>query len=90
LTEESDALSTAAKVWLELAESDAKHKKAAPAPDADIAMLVKVYRAGMIEPYVLLSAADEDISKDYAAYRASNREQLARYLGDFVVPAAPK
>lgn len=89
LTEESDALASAAKVWLELAESDVKNGKPAQEPDSDIGTLLKLSRAGMIEPYVLLNAADDGIAKDYPAYRASNRAKLAQYLADFVVPAVP-
>ena len=43
----------------------------------------------MIDPYVLLSAADEGISKDYDSYREKNRGKLEAYLGSFVVPATP-
>jgi hypothetical protein len=43
----------------------------------------------MIEPYVLLNAADEGIAQDYAGYREKNRDRLVRYLSEFVVPPAP-
>lgn len=41
----------------------------------------------MIEPYVLLNAADEDIAQDYPRYREKNREKLEKYLSEFVVPS---
>jgi hypothetical protein len=44
----------------------------------------------MIEPYVLLNAADEGIAQDYPGYREKNREKLEQYLSEFVVPAAGK
>ena len=88
LAEESDALTTAAKVWSELAESNQKKDKTA-APDEDIGSLLKLYRASMIEPYVLLNAADKGIAQDYEGYREKNRDKLAKYLSEFIVPPAP-
>jgi tetratricopeptide (TPR) repeat protein len=84
LAEEADSLASAAKVWSELN----KGKSAAP-DDPNLALLVKIYQADMIEPYVLLNAADEGISQDYDAYRGKNRAKLEQYLGDFVVPHVP-
>jgi hypothetical protein len=43
----------------------------------------------MIEPYVLLGAADRGIAQDYAAYREKNRTELEAYLDRFVVPQVP-
>lgn len=84
LAEETDALTMAANVWSEL------KKKASPAPaDPDLDLLLKLSQANMIEPYVLLNAADEGIAKDYADYREKNRAKLEQYLSDFVVPPAP-
>lgn len=84
LAEETDALTVAAKVWTELSA-----KKPSEQPDADLALLLKIYGAGMIEPYVLLNAADEGIAKDYEGYREKNRAGLEQYLSQFVVPATP-
>ena len=90
LAEEADALTTAATVWTEVNESDKKKKKASSAPkDPNLILLLKLYQAKMIEPYVLLNAADDGVAQDYAAYREKNREKLAQYLSEFVVPAAP-
>jgi len=43
----------------------------------------------MIEPYILLSAADQGIAQDYAAYRKKNRSKLEEYMSTFIVPPAP-
>jgi tetratricopeptide (TPR) repeat protein len=84
LAEESDSLTTTAKVWTELSA-----KNPAPPADPDLAQLIKIYQADMIEPYVLLNAADQGISQDYDAYREKNRAKLEQYLGQFVVPPVP-
>ena len=87
LAEEADALSTAATVWTEAGESDKKKKKASSPPkDPNLILLLKLYQAKMLEPYVLLNAADEGIARDYPAYREKNREKLEQYLSEFVVP----
>lgn len=90
LQEESEALTTAAQVCLELTTS--KEKKAnssSPPNDPDLLLLLKLHQANMIEPYVLLSAADEGIAQDYDSYRTKNRSRLEAYLSDFIVPPAP-
>jgi membrane protein required for beta-lactamase induction len=48
---------------------------------------LKLDRAGLIEPYVLFSLGDTGIARDYAAYRAANRQKLEEYMDKFVVPA---
>ena len=90
LAEEADALTLAATVWTEVNESDKKKKKTAPPPkDPNLILLLKLYQTKMIEPYVLLNAADDGIAPDYAGYREKNRSKLEQYLSEFVVPAAP-
>lgn len=85
LAEEAEALGAAATVW-----SETFDKKKSAKPDADIALLLKISQADMIEPYVLLNAADEGIAQDYSDYREKNRAKLAQYLSLFVVPPAPQ
>jgi tetratricopeptide (TPR) repeat protein len=85
LAEEADALTTTAKVWSELNEKNTSANS--PGPDLDL--LMKIYKSDMIEPYVLLSAADAGIATDYAEYRENNRAKLEQYLSQFVVPPAP-
>jgi tetratricopeptide (TPR) repeat protein len=88
LQEEVDSLSMAATVWT---ESGQKNKKAASPPkDPNLALLLKLYQAKMLEPYVLLNAADEGIARDYASYREKNREKLEQYLSEWVAPAVGK
>jgi hypothetical protein len=66
-----------------------KKKKSVP-KDPDLALLLKLSEAGLLEPYVLLSAPDEGITRDYDNYRQENRAKLENYLSEFVVPPAPK
>jgi hypothetical protein len=54
-----------------------------------LTLLLKLYHAGMIQPYVLFSLGDNGISRDYEAYRAHHRDQLQAYLEKFVVPPLP-
>ncbi|HEX9255409.1 MAG TPA: tetratricopeptide repeat protein [Candidatus Angelobacter sp.] len=91
LAEEAEALTMAATVWTEVNESEKKQKKASSAPkDPNLVLLLKLYQAKMIEPYVLLNAADNDIARDYDGYRQKNRDKLEQYLSEFVVPSLEK
>lgn len=81
LAEEADALSITAQFQL-------KPGASLDSIDPDLAQLRRLYDAKMIEPYVLLNAADQGIAQDYAAYRAQNRSRLEAYLSEFVVPPA--
>jgi hypothetical protein len=55
-----------------------------------LVLLLKLYEAKMIEPYVLLSAPDRDIAlNDYVPYREQHRDLLETYLSQFVVPPTP-
>jgi len=91
LAEEAEALTTAATVWTEVNESEKKKKKASSVPkDPNLVLLLKLYQAKMIEPYVLLNAADDGIAQDYSSYREKNREKLEQYLSEFVVPSLGK
>ena len=84
LAEESDALKTAAA---RLADLRAKPDTASLfAQDLAAAQLLKLYDAGLIDPYVLFSLGDAGIAKDYAAYRENNRSKLETYMDQFVVP----
>ncbi len=48
--------------------------------------LIKVQEAGLLEPFALLTRADDDIAQDYEPYRAAHRDNVRRYLDEFVVP----
>jgi len=89
LAEETDCLNTAATVFLENNSKDENKKNSSLAKDPDLATLLKLKQAEVIEPYVLLNAADEGIAQDYIAYREKNRSKLEQYLSEFVVPPAP-
>jgi tetratricopeptide (TPR) repeat protein len=86
LAEESEALSVAASVLT----GDSKKKKQSSVPkDPNLALLLKLSEAKMLEPYVLLNGADQGIAFDYELYRQQNRVKLEEYLSEFVVPPAP-
>jgi hypothetical protein len=53
--------------------------------DESLRNLVDLSDAGMIESFVLISAADEGIAKDYNNYRDQHRKLLHEYLARFVV-----
>ena len=88
LPEESEALTAAASA-LEKLKGDAKTSRAVDA-DPAAGLLLQLYEASLLEPYVLFSLGDDGIAKDYVAYRAKNRARLAAYLDTFVLPAAPR
>ncbi|MGA7189151.1 MAG: hypothetical protein WBY66_11680, partial [Candidatus Acidiferrales bacterium] len=87
LAEEADALTSAAKV---AEETGAKSADAPIAKDSNIQLLLQLYHENMIEPYVLLSAADQGVAQDYAEYRAKNRAKLQAYLSEYVAPEPAK
>jgi tetratricopeptide (TPR) repeat protein len=88
LAEETDALTTAAAKVAE--ELDGKSTVSPIAKSANIQLLMRLYHEQMIEPYILLNAADQGIAQDYPGYREKNRAKLQEYLGKFVVPERPK
>jgi tetratricopeptide (TPR) repeat protein len=86
LTEESEALTAAAKA-LERLKADKKMAELVTT-DPSLSLMLKLHEAGLIEPYVLFSLGDAGIARDYAAYRAKNRDKLEEYMNKFVVPPA--
>lgn len=87
LPEESEALAAAATVMQNL-QADPKTAKAVT-DNPSATLLLKLQKAGLIDPYVLFSLADDDIAKDYVAYRAKNRDKLEAYMDKFVMPPVP-
>lgn len=83
LVEEVDCLSTAASVVEE------SSKKRSARLQEQLIVLLDLKKKGLIEPYVLISAADQDLAKDYEAYRDKNRDKLREYLSTYIVPPAP-
>jgi len=88
LPEESEALAAAAKN-LEKLNSANSDKNFAEwiRSDQSLSLLLKLYQAGSIEPYVLFSLGDAGIARDYEGFRAKNRSRLEEYLDKFVVPS---
>ena len=87
LPEESEALTAAARVLEDLKEDRKGRELVKANPVAGL--LLKLYEAGLIEPYVLFSLGDDGIARDYVAYRAKNRIKLENYMDEFVIPPAP-
>jgi tetratricopeptide (TPR) repeat protein len=85
LPEESSALRAAATKLSDLRANP--DSSALIAKDLAATELLKLYDAGVIEPYVLFSLGDIGIAEDYAAYRENNRSKLENYMDRFVVPA---
>ncbi len=82
LKEEAFLLSTVTSVALKGLQPG---KKLNP----DLEFLASLQKQGLLEPYILINAADEGIVKDYPAYRKEHRDLLVRYLSDVVLPTAP-
>jgi tetratricopeptide (TPR) repeat protein len=87
LPEESEAL-TATCHALEKLRHDEKTAELV-AGDSVAGLLLKLYDARLIEAYVLFSLGDDEIAKDYKAYRTKNRDKLEAYMDKFVIPPAP-
>jgi tetratricopeptide (TPR) repeat protein len=56
--------------------------------DTSLSNLIKLWRADLIEAYVLFARANEGIAQDYVAYRKQNRDKLQKYWLDFVIEEA--
>src|SRR5215469_3184078 len=87
LPEESESLTAAARV-LEKLKNDKNGSKLV-ADDPVAGLLLRLYEAELIDPYVLFSLGDDGIARDYIAYRAKNRAKLEAYMDKFVIPPAP-
>jgi hypothetical protein len=87
LSEESEALTAAAKILEKLKGDEKTAELVETDPVADL--LLKLHEAGLIDAYVLFSLGDDDIAQDYKAYRIKNRDKLETYMDKFVVPPAP-
>jgi tetratricopeptide (TPR) repeat protein len=87
LSEESEALAAAAQVLDKLKQDPRSSEQVASDPSASL--LLKLRDAGFLDAYVLFSLGDNEIAKDYVAYRTANREKLGAYMDKFVMPPAP-
>jgi len=84
LKEETMALSGVARAALAWQTNESGQKL-----NSDLEFLVSLQKAGLLEPYVLINAADEGVAKDYQEYRKNHRDLLVRYLSEVVLPPAP-
>lgn len=53
--------------------------------DESLRNLLELKKAGLLDAWILISAADQGIAQDYGAYRDAHRELLHDYLDRFVV-----
>ncbi len=79
LREEADALG----MVVESVRAQMKDKKIKTL-DPSLARLVKLQDEGLLEAYILFARVDEGIAPDYIDYRKTNRDNLRRYLMDYV------
>ena len=82
LLEETSALAAAAE---SVAGQIKEGKLKEAALDISIANLLKLHKAGLIEPFVLLAIPDRGVASDYIDYRNKNRDKLRRYLAEYVI-----
>jgi Flp pilus assembly protein TadD len=54
--------------------------------DQSLNLLLRLHKAGLMEPYVLFSLGDSGIARDYEDFRAKHRDKLEEYLDQLVVP----
>jgi hypothetical protein len=85
LKEESDSLS----IMITVLKEQKGYPKKLKDLDPSLQALIKIQEFGFLDPFVLLNRADSGIAQDYPAYRAANRENVRRYLDEFVVPKTP-
>lgn len=77
LAEEAEALAAAADVAVETGG----------AKDDDLVLLVGLKQQGLLEPFVLFSRVDAEISQDYPGYFQGHEAQLLDFLDRYVAPA---
>ena len=87
LPEESEALAATAQVLDKLKQGPKSSEQVAGDPSASL--LLQLRDAGLLDAYVLFSLADDEIARDYNAYRSKNRNKLESYMDKFVMPPAP-
>lgn len=84
LKEEVAALSLVVTVFAEMQQN-----KKLKEPDPSLVLLSRFKEEGLLEPYVLLIGADNNIARDYAEYQAAHRDKLIQFVDKYVVPPAP-
>lgn len=53
--------------------------------DRSLQLLMKLDKEGLLESFILLALPDDGIVRDYAAYLKTNREDLRRYVKQYVL-----
>jgi hypothetical protein len=86
LKEESDCLG----LMISVLKEQKDYKKTLQDLDPSLQALIQIQEAGLLEPYVLFGRLDADIAKDYVPYRDAHRENVLRYLDEFLVPKTPQ
>ena len=54
--------------------------------DAGFVDLVRLSNAGLLEPFVLICRASQDIAQEYPSYRSKSRATLRKFLDEVVMP----
>ena len=85
LKEESDSLG----LMIAVLKEQKNYQKKVKDLDPSLQSLIKIKEADFLEPFVLINRADAEIAQDYPPYRAANRDQIRRYLDEFMVPKTP-
>jgi len=81
LAEEYEALKlTVTTLKARMSEKDNPVKKL----DSQLAKLVEIYDAGLLESYILLAMKDEGIVQDHPVYLKQNRDKLRQYVFRYV------
>jgi tetratricopeptide (TPR) repeat protein len=86
LAEEKKVLTDLLETALRLKESPeqkSNHDREVALTETSFLELKQIVDAGLLEPHILLTRANQDIAQDYAAYRDRNREKIAAYIERF-------
>jgi len=86
MREEVESLHLMVNVLTEQKDFEQKKKDL----DPSLLQLIAIDHAGFLEPFALLNRGDDEIARDYVAYRGANRDKIYRYFDEFVVPKAPQ
>lgn len=80
-------LADEAAAWRKVAEAARRDIKAGKIkyPDQSLVNLVKVDDAGLLEPYILLLRAQEDLSEDFFTYREKNRAKMKQFIIEYML-----
>jgi tetratricopeptide (TPR) repeat protein len=81
LAEEADAIRSVLTLAQDAGDKDKKPKTLSPS----LLTLKKLNDEGLLEAYILLARADQGIAQDYAEYLKTNRDNLRRYVSDYVI-----